>query len=66
VLKVQNFLKAALELIAAGNHLAQGDGRLDHDGGVSLECGEEDVLARHQSLKPVQHRAPLGDGSMND
>jgi hypothetical protein len=32
--------------------------RFDHDGGVPLEGGEEYVLARHQSLKPLQHRAP--------
>jgi hypothetical protein len=26
---------------------------------VPLECWEKEVLARHQSLKPLQHRAPL-------
>jgi hypothetical protein len=59
VLEIQDLLEAGLELIAAGDHLAQSHSRFDHDGGVPLECREEDVLARHQSLEPLQHRAPL-------
>jgi hypothetical protein len=34
---------------------------------VSLEGGEKGVLARHQSLKPLQHRAPHpANALMND
>jgi hypothetical protein len=51
-------LEAGLELVAAGDHFAQGHRRFDHHGGVSLEGGEKGILARHQSLKPLQHRAP--------
>ena len=58
MLKIEDILEAGLELVAAGDHFAQGDRRFDHHGGVSLEGGEKGILARHQSLKPLQHRAP--------
>ena len=56
VLKIKDILEAGLKLVVAGDHFAQGDRSFDHHGGVSLEGGEKDVLARHQSLKPLQHR----------
>jgi hypothetical protein len=59
MLKIQDFLEAELELVATGDHFAQGYRRFDHHGGVSLEGGKKGVLARHQSLKPLQYRAPL-------
>ena len=59
VLKIDDLLEAELELVAASDHFAQGHRRFDNDGGVSLKGGEEDILARQQSLKPLQHRAPL-------
>ena len=59
VLKIEYLLEAGLELVAAGDHFAQRYRRFDHHGGVSLEGGEKGVLARNQSLKPLQHRAPL-------
>jgi hypothetical protein len=45
--------------VSPSNHLAQGQPGFDHHGRVSLEGGKKRVLARHQSLKPLQHRAPL-------
>jgi len=58
VLKIKDFLEAGLQLVAATDHFAQGDRRLDHHHGVSLEGGKKGILARQQSLKPLQHCAP--------
>jgi hypothetical protein len=52
-------LETGLELVAAGDQLTQSHSRFDHHGSMSLEGREKSVLARHQSLKPLQHRAPL-------
>jgi hypothetical protein len=59
VLKIQDLLEAGLQLIATGDHCAQGHRRFDHHGGVSPEGRKKGILARHQSLKPLQHRAPV-------
>jgi hypothetical protein len=59
VLELQNLLEAELELVAVDDHFAQCHRRFNNNRCVPLECREEDVLARHQSLKPLQHRAAL-------
>ena len=41
MLKIQDFLEAELELVAPGDHFAQGYRRFDHHGGVSLEGGKK-------------------------
>jgi hypothetical protein len=67
VLERQNLLKAQLELIAVDDHSAQSDCRFKENCCVPLEYRKEDILARHQSLKPSQHRAPLvRSAMMND
>ena len=58
VLERHHVLEAELELVVAGEHLTERARRAHHHGGVTLEQGEEVPLARHQAMKPLQHRAP--------
>jgi hypothetical protein len=51
-------LEAGLQLVATTDQFTQGDRRFDHHRGVSLEGGKKGILARQQSLKPLQHYAP--------
>ena len=53
VLKIQDLLESGLELVAAGDHFAQGHSRFDHHGGVSLEGREKDVLARQSIAETI-------------
>ena len=55
VLELQDLLEAKLDLIAAGEHVAQRPGAVDNHRRMPLKQGVELRLARHQFVKPSQH-----------